>query len=293
MTQKKKSRSTAFFHTRLLSIVSIMLTLFILGGVGLAKIGGNQIENQVKEQISFTLLLPQGNSEAQNSEIYSYISKQPFVRSCKFISPENAAQDLEKELGENPVDVLGYNPLQSQIEINLKADYTHPDSLTKVENTLRRWNADAGLTYRQDLLQQVCRNMHTWELILLCVAIIQLIISYIQINNTTRLIIYSKRFQIRTMSLVGATPWFIQRPIVGQSMLDGLLGGLLSVGLWCLCLWAIQIYAFTEIMNYLPSHQLLILAATLVILGILISAFTSWLAARKYIRMNNGKINLI
>lgn len=293
MTSRKKYRAASFFHTRLLSIVSITLALFILGGIALVQIAGWQIERKVKEQISFTLLLPITNTEKQNAETCKNLEAKPFVKAVRYISADEAAKELETELGENPSNVLGYNPLQPMVEVNLKSEYTHTDSLALVEEEMSNMNTDVGLTYREDLLNQVQRNMNTWRIVLWVLGALMLIVCFIQINNTTRLVIYGKRMQIRTMSLVGATPGFIQRPIIGQSVLDGLIGALLSVVVWGIVIIVAKSYLFPDILSYLPWLHLLLGGVVILVLGTIISALTSWRATRKYIRMDSGKIYLI
>lgn len=293
MKSRRKPRRASFFHTRLLSIVSIALALFILGGIALVQIAGWQIEKKVKEQISFTLLLPVPNTADENTTICNEIAAKPYVKEVRYISPEQAAKELESELGENPTEVLGYNPLQAMVEVNLQSDYANPDSLKMVENEMKPYNENVGLNYRADLLKQVQENMITWQYILWILAAALLVFSFIQINNTTRLVIYGKRLQIRTMSLVGATSGFIQRPIIGQSMADGFMGALVSILMWAGVFPLCEFYLLPDILTYFDWIQVAIAAAAILLIGAGISAITSWRATRRYIRMDKGKIYLI
>lgn len=293
MTNRMKHRSAAFVHTRILSIVSITVALFILGGIALVNIAGREIENQVKEQFTFTILLPVGQTDSDGISLSQEIASRPYVKAVKFISATQAAIELSKELGENPVDVLGFNPLQPMLEVHLHSDYICQDSLNVIKKDMGDLDADASINYRSDLLMQVQKNMSVWQLILWILAATMLVVCYLQINNTTRLVIYSKRMQIRTLSLVGATPGFIQRPIIWGGIVNGIIGAVLAVSLLAIGVYMAEQYLIPEIMKFFPYHYLLMGAVALVLVGIVISWLTSWRATRKCIRMDSGLIHLI
>ncbi|MFC4666212.1 cell division protein FtsX [Falsiporphyromonas endometrii] len=293
MTEGKKTRSHAFFHTRLLSILSVSMVLVIVGSLGLVEIVGMVIKDKVQEQISFNLLLDEDSTPEQDSLLCRKIKSEPFVSDMRYISKAEAAKALEDELGENPVQVLGYNPLQAEIQIHLKSEYAHPDSLGKIDEKIRIWNGVENLSYRQELFDVVHQNMVKVQYFLIAVTILLLIISFIQINNTTRLLIYGKRFQIRTLSLVGATPGFIRKPFVLKSMLDGVWSAILACLIIYGALSALKEWLFPDIYDYLPDIYLVELAGCLLLISVIVSALTSFMAARRYIRMDGSKMHLI
>lgn len=293
MTKHKKTRSKAFYHTHLLCIISIAIVLFIVGCLGLAEIAGNAIRKEVEEQIAFNILLKEGNSDEENKALCTKMEREPFVQRIRYISANEVAEELGKELGEDPVMVLGYNPLQPQMQVYVKSEYAHPDSLPIVDTKIRAWDSVERLSYRQDLFHTVHTKIKATERILLILAIVLLIISFIQINNTTRLLIYSKRYQIRTLSLVGASAAFIRRPFVWHSVFDGLFGATLACLLLLAAIFALDKYQLPMLWNYLPLRDLGMLAVTLLMIGSLVSAFTAYRAARRYVRMDGSKMYLI
>lgn len=269
------------------------MVLVIIGGLGLVQIVGMVVKSQVQEQISFNLLIDDESTPQQDSLLCRNIASEPFVQDMRYISKAEAARELEDELGENPVQVLGYNPLQAEIQIHLKSEYTHPDSLKMIDRKIRAWNGVESLSYRQELFDVVHQNMVKVQYFLIALTFLLLIISYIQINNTTRLLIYGKRFHIRTLSLVGASPCFIRRPFIWHSMLDGVWAALLACGIIYGALYALKVWLFPDIFEYLPDVYLLELAGVLFFISVLLSAVTSFMASRRYIRMDGSKMHLI
>jgi len=295
MSQKNKKRSSAFFHSRFLAIMSIAVVLFLLGTIGIIEFVGRGIGNSVREDLSFNLLLSSDMDETQAQELQRQIAATPFVKDVSYISADQALEEMKKELGEDdPAKVLGYNPLQAEMCVHLKAQYTHPDSLKTIDSAIRTWNGVDNLEYRADMFDIVHRNTRRIGLVLLALSALLLLISYIQINNTTRLLIYSKRFSIRTMTLVGATPRFIRKPFVRYSMLNGLVAALLAILLLGIALYATDEYAFNRSLRpFLTMENLLTIAGGMLLVGILISAFSARAATNKYIRMDGGKMHLV
>lgn len=293
MTKQRKTRSKVFYHTRLLCIVSIAMVLLILGVLALIEIAGDSLGRKVEEQISFNLLLKEGSTEEENKALYEQLTKEDFTQEVRYISAANALEEIKKELGEDPVLLLGYNPLQAQMQVHIKSAYTSRDSLPIIDAKIRSLNGVESLSYRQDLLEIVQGKIKIAKQVLLILAIALLVISFIQINNTTRLLIYGKRYHIRTLSLVGASAGFIRRPFVWQGLLDGFLAAVLADILLFAVLWALWSYQVPDLWDYLPVNRLLIGAAALVGVGSLISAFTAYRSARRYIRIDGSKMHLI
>ena len=229
MTKNKKVRSVSFFHTRLTSIVSISLVLFLLGLVLLIGLLGNRLSVYVKENISFSVVLQDQLKEREVKAMCRKLDALPFIKSTEYISKEMAAEELEEELGENPETFLGFNPLSAAIEVKLKAEYANPDSLRMVENRIKAYTSVSDLLYRKDMMEMVHENMNRLTLILLGLAVILMAISFVLIGNTIRLLIYSKRFLIYTMKLVGATAGFIRRPFIWYNLVSGFVASVLAI----------------------------------------------------------------
>lgn len=292
MTKNKKVRSVSFFHTRLTSIVSISLVLFLLGLVLLIGLLGNRLSVYVKENISFSVVLQDQLKEQEVKAMCRKLDALPFIKSTEYISKEMAAEELEEELGENPETFLGFNPLSAAIEVKLKAEYANPDSLRMVENRIKAYASVSDLLYRKDMMEMVHENMNRLTLILLGLAVILMAISFVLIGNTIRLLIYSKRFLIYTMKLVGATAGFIRRPFIWYNLVSGLVASVLAICMLTGLLYYLQ-GEMSGLIQFLDLRALLIVYAVVVLLGALLSVVATAIAVNKYLRMDFGKLYYI
>lgn len=292
MTKNKKVRSVSFFHTRLTSIVSISLVLFLLGLVLLIGLLGNRLSVYVKENISFSVVLQDQLKEQEVKAMCRKLDALPFIKSTEYISKEMAAEELEEELGENPETFLGFNPLSATIEVKLKAEYANPDSLRMVENRIKAYTSVSDLLYRKDMMEMVHENMNRLTLILLGLAVILMAISFVLIGNTIRLLIYSKRFLIYTMKLVGATAGFIRRPFIWYNLVSGLVASVLAICMLTGLLYYLQ-GEMSGLIQFLDLRALLVVYAVVVLLGALLSVVATAIAVNKYLRMDFGKLYYI
>jgi len=292
MTENKKIKSTSFFNSRLTSMFSVALVLFLLGSIFLLARIGDTLSTYVKESISFSIVLKENAKQADIDRLQKRLAKENFVKSTLFISKEQAAKELEAEIGENPETFLGFNPLSSTIEIKLNSEYANPDSLAVIEQQIKTDTQIEDLLYRKDMMQIVNENVKRVGIILLGLAAILSIISFALINNTIRLHIYSKRFLIHTMKLVGATPGFIRRPFIRQNLANGFMAGLLALAMLAGALY----YANIEIpgLQGVLTPELLIETAIIVIgAGMLLTTIATWCAVNKYIKMKFDKLYYI
>ncbi|MGL5563354.1 MAG: cell division protein FtsX [Tannerellaceae bacterium] len=292
MTENKKIKSTSFFNSRLTSMFSVALVLFLLGSIFLLARIGDTLSSYVKESISFSIVLKENAKQADIDRLQKRLAKEDFVKSTLFISKEQAAKELEAEIGENPETFLGFNPLSSTIEIKLNSEYANPDSLAIIEQQIKTDTQIEDLLYRKDMMQIVNENVKRVGIILLGLAAILSIISFALINNTIRLHIYSKRFLIHTMKLVGATPGFIRRPFIRQNLANGFIAGVLALAMLAGALY----YANIEIpgLQGVLTPELLIETAIIVIgAGMLLTTIATWCAVNKYIKMKFDKLYYI
>lgn len=292
MTENKKIKSTSFFNSRLTSMFSVALVLFLLGSIFLLARIGDTLSSYVKESITFSIVLKENAKQADIDRLQKRLAKEDFVKSTLFISKEQAAKELESEIGENPETFLGFNPLSSTIEIKLNSEYANPDSLAVIEQQIKTDTQIEDLLYRKDMMQIVNENVKRVGIILLGLAAILSIISFALINNTIRLHIYSKRFLIHTMKLVGATPGFIRRPFIRQNLANGFIAGLLALAMLAGALY----YANIEIpgLQGVLTPELLIETAIIVIgAGMLLTTIATWRAVNKYIKMKFDKLYYI
>lgn len=292
MAENKKVNSVSFFNSRFTSIISIALVLFLLGLIFLLGLLGNKLSDYVKENISFSVILKDEQNEAEIKRIQKNLNNLPYIKSTEYISKEQAAKELEEELGENPETFLGYNPLQASIEVKLYSEYANQDSLQVIERKIKSYTSVSELLYRKDMMQVVNENMQRVSVVLLTLALILMIISFVLISNTIRLLIYSKRFLIHTMQLVGATSDFIRRPFINYNIISGILASILAILMLIGALYYLQ-NELSGFVQMLDTSLLILVFLSVFVMGILLSVVATYFAVNKYLRMEGDKMYYI
>ena len=292
MAENKKVSTVSFFNSRLTSIVSISLVLFLLGLILLMGLLGNKLSAYVKENLSFSIVLKDNQKEADIKKMQSSLDALPFIKSTEYISKEQAIKELEEELGENPETFLGFNPLQASIEVKLLSEYANKDSLQLIEKKIKQYTTVDELLYREDLMEMVNRNIQRLGVILLTLALVLMVISFVLISNTIRLLIYSRRFLIHTMRLVGATSGFIRAPFVRYNVMSGIMASVLAILMLTGALYYLQreLNGFIEVLD---MHTLLVVYASVFVLGVLLCVIATVIAVNKYLRMSVDKLYYI
>ncbi|MCP9610520.1 cell division protein FtsX [Coprobacter tertius] len=293
MSESKNGKHITFFNARLTSTISISLVLFILGVIALMGIVTTQLTMFVKENIGFSIVMKDSAKEAHIKRLQKKLDTAPYVRATQFISKEDALKELEIEIGENPEDLLGMNPLKASIEVKLKSDYANADSLQWIEKSIRRGtNAIDNIIYQKDLIQKVNDNVRRISLILFVLALVLMLISFALISNTIRLTAYSKRFIIHTMKLVGATPGFIRKPFILSNIVNGIIAAFIAMALLGGCIY----YLMNEIDNFstlVTMSSLLGVFAIVLLMGIVLTAISAYFAVNRYIRMGRDELYYI
>ena len=292
MADNKKVSSVSFFHSRFTSIISIALVLFLMGLIILMGLLGNKLSVYVKENMSFSIVLKDNVGDLDVKRMQKNLESLPYIKSTEYISKEQAARELEDELGENPENFLGFNPLQASIEVKLHSEYANPDSLKLIENKIKNYTSVSELLYRKDMMELVQHNMKRVGLVLLGLVAMLMIISFVLISNTIRLLIYSKRFLIHTMKLVGATPGFIRRPFVRYNVVSGIFASIFAILMLTGALYYLQ-NELSGFVQLLDIKVLIIVYAGVLIMGILLSVTATVFAVNKYLRMGVDKLYYI
>lgn len=292
--KSSKKKHHAFLNARLTSTLSISLVLFVLGIIVLLGFLANNLSRHVRENIGFSIVLRESADRGQNviAQLQNTLGRAPYVKSSKFISKDDALKEIMKELGENPEEVLGVNPLHSSIEVKMKAEYAHPDSIVWIEKSLAKQPAVDEIIFQKNLIQLVNDNIRRIGGVLFALSILLMIISFALISNTIRLSVYSKRFLIHTMKLVGATPGFIRRPFIGSNIVSGIVAAFIAIVALTGCLY----YLTTEIgnvQNLLSVKLLLLTYGSILLLGIILSAISAYFAVNRYIKMNRDTLYYI
>jgi cell division transport system permease protein len=292
MAKSKKKNTITFFNSHLVSIVSISLVLFLLGLILVFGFLGNELSQYVKENITMSVILNEDLTDIKIRQMRDKLEKQPYVKTTQYISKEQAAIEMQRELGENPETFLGFNPFHASIEVKLKSEHAHPDSLPVIEKRISQDASVLDVIYRKDMMQTVNHNIRQIGFILLSLLVVLIVISFVLINNTVRLLIYSKRFLIYTMRLVGATSGFIRRPFLKYNIATGLIAGMIAISLLTGALYYIR-KEFLGFENMLSHKTMLLIYGIILVSGVLLSAVAAYFAVNRYLRMNRGKLYYI
>lgn len=284
-TYHRRRIATSYITT----IISITLVLFMLGLLGMMILHTRKLSEYIRENIGFSLIMHEKASEESIMALAKHLEKQPYVKSTTYISREEAARELQDELGEDFVGFLGYNPLLPSVELRLRAPYANTDSMQRLEKTLMTFSEIKEVNYQKSLIGEINRNIRKISLVVLGFSLILLVISVALINNTIRLSVYAKRFLIRSMQLVGATEHFIQRPFMWKAILNGLVSGVIAIALLVALLYAVS-QEIPEILEFQDIEMIGVLFALVILLGIVISWISTIFSVRKYIRMRTDSL---
>ena len=276
----KRKLKTSYLST----VVSITLVLYMLGLLWLIIMHSKKLSDYVKENIGFTVFLNEEVKEVDIIQLQKTLDAREYVKSTEYITKEKAAAELQKEMGEDFINFLGYNPLPSSIEVRLKADFANSDSLAALENELGKNKNVKEVSYQKSLVSMVNENIRKISLIILGFSSLLLIIAIALINNTIRLSVYSKRFLIRTMQLIGATENFIRKPFLLQGLIQGIAGSVIALILLVLTLYFTQ-KEVPELQKLQDSALFIKLFIFVSVLGIIISWASTYMAVRKYLKI--------
>lgn len=271
------------------TIVSITLVLTMLGLLALTIVHARKLSDYVKENIGFRVYLKEDAAAEDIIILQQRLDGSTFVKSSQYISPEEAARELTAELGENFIDFLGYNPLPPSIDLRIKAGYANVDSLEVIENLLMNEIVVKEVFYQKSLVQLINKNVRRISMVLLGFSALLLLIAMALINNTIRLSVYSNRFIIRTMKLVGATRAFIGRPFIRRGILQGLYSALLAILILSAVLYFLM-KQIPELINLYDLYLYLAVFGLVIVTGIFLAWVSTFFAVRKYIRMKEDEL---
>jgi cell division transport system permease protein len=275
-----KKTKTIYIST----VFGIAMVLLMIGLLGLILVHANNLSRYVKENIVLNIFMDDSAHETDVLQLQKQLDANVMVKQTQYVSKELAARNLQKDLGEDFVKFLGYNPLSQSLDIYLKADYANNAGIEKFKAELMKNKLVKEVKYQQSLVDQMNANLTSISLIILGFAGIFIVLSVALINNTIRLAIYSQRFLIKSMQLVGATKGFIRKPFILYGIWHGLLGALISVVILIGTLYLAnkQIPDLVILQNYTEFG---IVFLGIIALGIFISAFSTFLAVNKFLRL--------
>ncbi len=289
MKQKKKRTIDIQFLT---ATFSTSLVLLLLGTVVLVVLSAKNLSNHVRENLELSLLLNEGASKDEVNRIISYVEVQRYTKEVHYISKEDILAEQTASLGLDPTEFLGYNPYTASIEVKLKAEYANTDSIIPIKNRLMRYTQIREISYPSELMNNVNHNIRKISVLLLALALALSMISFALINNTIKLTIYSQRFLLHTMKLVGASWTFIRRPFLMRNLGIGLASGILANSLIAGCIYLLLRYE--PQMSYLFTwHILSIVGGCVMLFGILITLLCAYFSINRFLRMKAGDLYYI
>ena len=290
---KAKRNSVSYFDMQFItSSISTTLVLLLLGLVVFFVLGAHNLSVYVKENINFSILISDDMKESDILKLQKKLDKEPFVKETEYISKKQALREQTEAMGTDPQQFLGYNPFTASIEIKLHSDYANSDSIAKIEKKIKRNTNIQEVLYQKDLIDAVNDNIRNISLMLLGLAVILTFISFALINNTIRLTIYSKRFLIHTMKLVGASWSFIRRPFLRRNFWIGVLSAVIADAvLWGAAYWLVSYEP--ELIRVITPEVMLLVSVAVLVFGVLITWLCALLSINKYLRMKASTLYYI
>jgi cell division transport system permease protein len=284
MSQSGKASIKRGKPSYFMSILGVTLVLLLLGIIGCLIISANKMGNYFKENVEVKAFLRGDMNPKDSASLMEYISAQPYVKSIEYVNKERAQQIFLGDGNEDWAKILDYNPLPNSIVFKMKKEYLHMDTLNAIKADLEQKTFVDEVTYQQKLVTSLNANIRKWSLILLVVAIILALVVIILIDNTIRLAMFSNRFLIKTMQMVGATRWFIAKPMNIRAVANGAFSGMIAVVVVWLLLMLAERY-IPELQAIHDNTSLILLFVGLIILGISITLLSTHRSVLKYLKM--------
>ncbi|MFR2071223.1 MAG: cell division protein FtsX [Bacteroides nordii] len=293
MKNKSKNNSVSYFDMQFItSSISTTLVLLLLGLVVFFVLGAHNLSIYVRENINFSVLISDDMKEADILKLQKKLDKEPFVKQTEYISKKQALKEQSEAMGTDPEEFLGYNPFTASIEIKLHSDYANSDSIAKIEKMIKKNTNIQDVLYQRELIDLVNDNIRNISLVLLALAVVLALISFALINNTIRLAIYSKRFLIHTMKLVGASWGFIRRPFLRRNIWSGVLAGIMADAILMGTAYWLVSYE-PELIRVITPEVMLLVSGSVLIFGVVITFLCAYLSINKYLRMKASTLYYI
>ena len=282
-------RKHRFRNSYLTSAISVSLVLCLIGLECILLLSAGSLITRMRENITLTAVLSQETDSVQCARMETLLADKQRYSSYSYISAQQALEEHIRSLGEDPSAFLGYNPLSASYEIHPTDTYSSPDSLAMIATEIEALPFVTEVIYPRDLADLMSSNVHDFSLILLAIALALLLVSIVLIVNTIRLQIYSKRFIINTMTLVGATSWVTRRPFVLRNMIMGFIAGLVALAVLSGVVYYVE-FKLGLLLFPLTWQNILFVSAIVLCSGLLITLFASLIATGRYIRMDNNSL---
>ena len=269
--------------------ISTMLVLLLLGAVVFFVLAANNLSVYVRENIAFSVLVSDDMKETDILRFQKELNAKPYVKHTDYISKKQALAEQSEAMGTDPAEFLGYNPFTASIEVRLNADYANSDSVAWIKDEILSNKEVIEINYPQDLLDAVNRNIRKISLILLGIAALLALISFALINNTIRLTIYSQRFLINTMKLVGASWAFIRRPFLKRNAWVGILAGIMADTVLAVIAYALVRYE-PDLLAIVTPEVMITVMGFVFLFGVVITTLCALVSINRYLRMKTNEL---
>lgn len=290
--QEEKMKRPIFNIQTASVYISTTLVLLLLGIMGILLVGGQAVSKNIKENFNMTVVIDRTVEEDAILKLQKNINRKEYILGSRYISKEEALEEAKTNLGTDPLELLGTNPYEAEIELNLKEEFSSVEKMEQIEKELLKNKEITEIIYHKGHIDTVNRNIKKAALLLLTLLVLLTIISWSLISNLVRLSIYSKRFLLHTMKLVGATWGFIRRPFLLHNMWIGLAAGIIANALLGTAIYMIQQRA-PEMAQLLPMKELAFVGAAVVLFGIAICTMCAFLSVNRFLRMRNNDLYFI
>ena len=286
-------RPNSFFNMQFItSSISTTLVLLLLGMVVFFVLSANNLSTYVRENIGISILVSDDMKEPEALKFQKTLNEKSYVKESVYISKEQALKEQTEAMGTDPAEFLGYNPFTASIEIKLNAQYANSDSIAWIEKEILTNKKVMEVSYPQNLIDSVNRNIQKVSIFLLGLAALLTLISFALINNTIRLAIYSKRFLIHTMKLVGASWSFIRRPFLVRNVWIGVLAGIMADAILLGMAYMLVKYE-PQLIEIITPNALLVVMASVFVFGLAITFLCAYISINKYLRMKASALYYI
>ena len=269
--------------------ISTAMVLVLLGLVVFSVQTSRNLSQWVKENLTVTIVFNDEVSVGDAKQFQQDLIHRPFSKEVHYVSREQALKEQTEAMGSDPSEFLGMNPFPATLELQLHSDYANADSLVWISEELRKSSKVTDVAYQVDLMDSVNRNLAKVNILLLVLAVLLTFISFSLINNTVRLSVYSRRFLIHTMKLVGASWGFIRRPFMKQGMLVGILAALMAIAVLGGGIYALYYYE-PNILMIITWRELVITALAVLVFGLVITLTCSYISVNRFLRMPPGEL---
>jgi len=266
------------------SVISITLVLFLVGVASLLLVNAKSVSDYFKENVQISVLMAQEATEDQAMELVSTLDSRPFIKGTRLVSKEEGTREMSEMLGEDFLKVFETAPIPLSVDVTLKAEYVSADSLEVVKKEISSFPLVEEVVYQQSLVDKLNTNLAKISLVLGVFVLLLLFISFVLINNTVRLNVFSKRFTIHTMKLVGATKSFIRGPFLGQAVFQGLFSALLAILMLLAALFIIR-KEISQLFEVFSLDLLLVVIGIVVVSGVVICLVSTYLVVGKLVSL--------